>query len=334
MKIPTPQKTANGTYKLQLRLNGKSIMVTGATAAECKREALAIKSEHITGRVVQNKCTVTVTQAIDNYIVKRPKLSPSTVRGYRTIQKNVFTPVMEQLLDSVNWQKAIDDDKHSAKTLKNAWGLISSVLSENNLPVPKVRLQAPQSRERAFLQPENIPVFLKAINGTDYELAALLGLHSLRRSEICDMTMKDVDLKKNVLYVRGAAVPDENSKIVHKKENKNNASTRTVPIMMPRLTEILTQLEKEKYSGYLITCHPNTLWKGINSICKKNNLPEVGVHGLRHSAVSLAYHLRWDEKTAMQIFGYSDFQTMRKIYTHLADADKESDIKAMTDFFQ
>jgi integrase len=332
MKLPTPRKQASGLYVINLKLNGKNVAVHGETQAKCRRNATAIKADYLTGRVLVNKCNLTVTQAIDNYIDNRTKLSPSTIRGYKSIQKNVFTTVTNTKLDEVNWQKAIDDDDHAPKTIRNAWGFIASVLAENNLSVPKVRLPAKISRERAFLQPDQILTFIKAINGQECELAVLLGLHSLRRSEILDVTYGDVDLKNNIIHVRGAAVVDEDNKVVHKKTNKNASSTRDVPIMIPRLAELVEQGNGKK-TDYLVTCHPNTIWRTVNSICKKNNLPEIGCHGLRHSFVSLAYHLGWSEMATMQIAGYSDFQTMRKIYTHLADVDKNQAISSMREFF-
>ena len=332
MKVPTPEKQASGLYCIRLRLGGKSIAVTGHTPSECKREAAAIKAKHMSGEAPQKRCDITVTQAIDNYIKNRPKLSPSTVKGYKSIQKNVFIPAMEQKLDSVDWQNVIDKDEHAPKTVKNAWGLIVSVLTENNLPIPKVRLPAIISLERPFLQPEQIPTFLSAIHGQRCELAALLGLHSLRRSEILDMTYADIDLKQKIIHVRGSAVIDEHSNLVHKTENKNASSTRDIPIMISRLTELVKEHKGEK-TDYLVTAYPNSIYKEVNAICDKNNLPQIGVHGLRHSFVSLAYHLGWSELTTMQIAGYSDYNTMKKIYTHLADADKKANVKSMSAFF-
>lgn len=332
MKIPTPTKTASGAYRIQLRLGGKSVTIVKETAAECKREAIAVKADHMTGRVVQKKCTLTVSDAIDKYIAKRTKLSPSTVRGYKNIQKNIFTPVMMQVLDTVDWQTAIDADTHAPKTIRNAWGFIASVLMDNSLPVPKVRLPAVISRERPFLQPSQIPTFLAAIKGQRIELAALLGLHSLRRSEILDVTYADVDLKAGVIHVRGAAVVDENNTIVHKTTNKNATSTRDVPIMIPRFTELVKQHKGAK-TDYLVPLEKNTIWRDVNRICRENGLPEVGCHGLRHSFVSLAWHLKWDELSTMRVAGYADFQTMRKIYTHLAEADKKANVQSMSAFF-
>ena len=330
MKVPKPKKLKSGAYRIRLQLGEKSVMVYGSTEAECKRNATAIKADHLTGKVVQTKCTLTVTQAIDKYIADHPNLSPSTVCGYRNIQRNVFTDAMKLIADCVPWQKIIDNDAHSAKTIKNAWTFMRSVLRHIGIEPPNIRLKPVQTAERNFLEPEQIPIFLDAIHGKSYELAALLGLHSLRRSEIMDVTYNDIDLQHDTIHVRGAAVVDEHGKLVHKKENKNASSTRDVPIMIPRLKELV----EDGGDGYVVTINPNNVYRGINRVCSHNNLPQVGIHGLRHSAVSLAYHLRWDEKTSMQIFGYSDFNTMRKIYTHLAENDKKKNINAMTQFFK
>ena len=333
MKIPKPVKLKSGVYRVRLRLGGTSVMAYGKTEAQCKQNAALIKSEHRAGRVVQTKCAYTTRQAIDAYIAAKPKLSPCTVRGYDVIKRNRFQPYMDQIIDTVDWQRAIDEETCSPKTIKNAWGLIAPAMRHVGVTPPTITMPAVVLKEHEFLEPDEIPVFLDAIKGSRLELAALLGLHALRRSEICDLTMDDVDIKKGTLRVQGAAVPDKDNRIVHKAENKNSASTRTVPIMIPRLNELLTQLKKDGYSGYLVTCHPNSIYKAVNAACDKVGLPHIGCHGLRHSAVSLAYHLHWDELTAMHIFGYSDFQTMRRIYTHLAAKDRNANIQAMQQFY-
>jgi integrase len=185
-------------------------------------------------------------------------------------------------------------------------------------------------KERQFLDEKQIGTFIAALRGKKIETAALLGLHSLRRSEILDLTWDDIDLERGIIHVRGAAVIDKDGKLVHKSENKNASSTRDVPIMIPRLRELLSQGGE----GYIVNYRPNAMYIQINRECKKLGLPEVGVHGLRHSFVSLAYHLGWSEVATMRVAGYADYQTMRKIYTHLSEQDRKKDIGNMESFYK
>ena len=50
----------------------------------------------------------------------------------------------------------------------------------------------------------------------------------------------------------------------------------------------------------------NTVRRNINKICHAMGLQSVGIHGLRHSFVSLAYHLGVPEKIVMEIGGWHD----------------------------
>ena len=185
--------------------------------------------------------------------------------------------------------------------------------------------------ERPWLSPEQIPVFLDAVRGKQCELPALLALHSLRISEILDLTIDDIDFENRTIRVQGSAVPDESNAIVHKKANKTSKSTRTIPIMMQRAYDLL--LERKNDKGYLFQCRGNSVSESIRKICKKNGLPVVGTHGLRHSFASLAYHLGMSEMETMAIGGWSDYQTMRKIYTHLSEADKLKATNKMAEFY-
>lgn len=90
---------------------------------------------------------------------------------------------------------------------------------------------------------------------------------------------------------------------------------------MSQLVDALSSV-KEK-DEMVVTMSASWMLKGINSICEKYHLPLVGVHGLRHSFASLAYHLGMPEKIAMEIGGWSDDQTMRKIYTHISELDRK-----------
>lgn len=117
-------------------------------------------------------------------------------------------------------------------------------------------------------------------------------------------------LAENIINVRGAAVYDETQKLVHKETNKTGSSRRTVPIMIPRLAELLSRSDKK--SEYVITLSPETIQRTIDRVCERARLPVVGCHGLRHSFASLALHVGMAPDLAMRLGGWSDLATMKK----------------------
>ena len=110
-----------------------------------------------------------------------------------------------------------------------------------------------------------------------------------------------------------------------KPQNKTKKSRRPVP-MIPPLYDALMAAPKD--SAFIVNAATCTLFKHISKICQENNLPEVGMHGLRHSFASLAYHMGIPE-----IGGWKDLGTMHKIYTHLAEQDIAKRSREFTDYF-
>ncbi len=332
MKVPAARKLASGNWFIQLRLGGESIPVTERTEKECKRKAQMIKAEYLAGKrqppTPKEEKLPTVSEAIDAYIeAKSNILSPSTIRGYRTIQRTRFKGMMNQSLSDItdnDWIAACNAEAAicSAKTLSNAWRFLVSVVKfTTKETLPDVTLPQIVPNERPFLTADQIKVFIQAVHGTDIEIPALLALSSLRRSEVYALSWENVDLKNRILRVKGSVVLNEDGKFIYKKENKNKSSTRVVPILIDNLYNALER--DQRPSGLVVSSDPNSLRQKVNRICAKNNLPSVGVHGLRHSFASLAYHLGVPEKVTMEIGGWSDNHTMRKIYTHIAQSDVE-----------
>lgn len=338
MKVPEPRKLNCGTWFIQLRLNGVSVPVTGSTEKECRTTAELIKAEHRAGKrqIRKDKANPTLRQAIDEYIsVRSNALSPSTIRGYEIIRDNRFQSVMDKKLKDIkDWQKLCNAESKnvSAKSLKNSWYLIASVLKEFDLEVPKIKMPQVVSREHAYLEPEQIELFVKAIDGKNCEIAALLALSSLRSSELCALDWKNVDLKNRRILVSGSTVQGQNNKFVSKETNKSKSSKRYVPILMDELYNALSNCKTKERS--VVSYRPNTIFRQINKVCEDNQLPLVGVHGLRHSFASLAYHLGMPEKVAMQIGGWSDRETMSKIYTHLSQKDVSKYAEEMKQFYK
>lgn len=339
MKVPTPRKLKSGTWFIQLRLGGESVPVSARTKTECVQQAQLIKAEYKAGKRLEKRSESTLSQNIDAYIEKNSNvLSPSTIRGYRMIQKHRFESIMGRPVSKIRpeeWQGIVNGEAElcSPKTLKNALGFIRTVAEkEAGVKLPEITLPMAAPKERPFLQPDEIKPFIEAIKGSVYELPCLLGLCSMRISEIYALQWENIDQHPKYIQVRGAVVKDENNHFVRKEQNKNVSSTRKVPILIP---ELETAIERErKPSGPVVEVSQSAFREYLKGICTKNGLTIIAPHGLRHSFVSLAYHLRIPELYVMQMGGWSDFNTMRKIYTHIAQSDTEKYRSCFEEFYK
>lgn len=343
MKVPKARKLSSGSWFIQLRLGGESISVTARSEKECIHQAQLIKAEYLTGKrqpsTPEEETLPTLSQAIDQYIASRDNtLSPATIRGYLEVKKHRFKGIMGRSLSDLtdeDYITACNEEAKlcSAKTLKNAWSLVKSAVKyTSGQEPPDVPLPQVVPNERPFLDADEIQIFVKAAHGNPYEIPILLALHSLRRSEIMALRWENIDLKHRRILVKGAAVVDKDDILVQKAENKNRSSTRYVPILIDELYDALKAAQQP--SGLVVTCNPNTIWANVRRICAENGLPPVGTHGLRHSFASLAYHLNVPEKYTMEIGGWNDDGTMKKIYTHIAQKDVKKYEESFADFFK
>lgn len=345
IKVPDPTILPSGTYFGRVTVNGVRKSISAPTEAEYFVKARAAKTELIEIKKAPPK--MTLEEAINDFIKANDKvLSPSSIKGYKSMAKTRFLAYQQKDISSIDYQRMVNDElncmcgekdkvkKISPKTVANAYRLVTASLKHAKKTIPDLKLPEDinlaqiSKATRPWLDYEQIQIFLDAVKGKDCELAALLALNGLRRSELLHLTAGDIDLDKKLIHVNGASVYNADGEFIAKKTNKNDTSQRTVHIAIPRLEDLLRDR-----TGVLVTSKPNTTYVAVNRICEAAGLPQVGVHGLRHSFASLAYHLKWSEATVMREGGWSNTKTVHEIYTHLADQDANEDIQKMRDFF-
>lgn len=330
ISVPKPRKKTNGEYTAQLMVDGERVRVTGKNEADYYRRAKAYKSGLVE---IKHSKTLTLTKAIDNYIDKRSEiLSPSSIRGYRGIQKNRFQSVMKHDIHSISdWQSLVNEEVKtgcSPKTICNSWRFIGSVLRDNGITPPVIILPQRVANDKPFLEPDEVAEYISDLAGKSCELPALLALESLRQSELLALTWDDIDLAKGTISVRGAMVRNEFNEFVVKDTNKNETSRRTVPIFIPQLRALLESVPEDQRTGRLITQHPATIRRELLEVREGLTL-----HRLRHSYTSITYALGISEKQAMLWGGWADFGTMRRIYTHLSKAESTEAAAKLLNFY-
>lgn len=328
VRVPKPTHKGSAWYATVM-VDGQRTYVSGESEEEYYAKAQAVKTRQLAIKKAAPK--MTLGTAIDNYINDNDAvLSPSTINAYRSYRKTRFKDYMDDDVEQINYQRMINEEckKVSPKTVHNAYRLVTASLKHANILIPEINLPQKRKTERPWLDYQQISILLDKCKGKPYELGILLGLHGLRRSEILHLTSDDIDTERGLIYVRGASVIGENNKLTDKATNKTTSSTRTVNIVIPRLNDVVVGK-----NGKLITTNPTTMYSLINRLCEKNGLPQVGVHGLRHSYISLCFHLGWNMQTVMQQGGYSNPQVVNEVYRHLAAQDANADIQRMKDFY-
>lgn len=332
MKIPKATKLPSGNWRIQLRLGGESYSITESSKKAAERAAERIKAEYRDGmRQKENALRggskgVTVKEAMERYVKERENvLSPVTVRAYEIMRKRL-EPYGERELSTMrreDWQAILNElaAKYKPKTLKNTIVFLRSAVENAGVSVPKLELPQAAPKSIPFLKADEIEPFVNAVSFTDIAVPALLGLSSLRLSEIRGLRWENIAKGADFIRVENVMVLDASNTYVPKNRAKNVSSARNVPILIPELREAIER--DRKPAGPVLTITDKALRYRLAKVCREAGITVVGIHGLRHSFASLCYHLGVPELIAMEMGGWSNPGTMRRIYTHIAQSDIE-----------
>lgn len=324
VRYPKPRVLADGSLLGQVMIDGRRETVKAGSEKEYRARIDAFRAGvlELRDHPERQKLKTLLRGYID---ANEGTLSPSTLRGYEVAYKNRFQEQMEKRVCDIDWQKVISSEGKSAKTVRNAWGLVAAAMHAAGIAVPSVNLPQVPKVDQDFLDYEQIGKFLAAVRGEPVELAALLMLHSLRLSEA--LKLQAGDLVNGEIRVRGAVVEDKDGKMVEKPTNKNQTSARDVPVLIERLTEIWPE------SGPVVSMAPRDIRRALESVCKKAGVPVCSPHDLRRSFASLAYHLGWPERITQKVGGWGDASTLRAVYYKLAGADVDQAVESMRNYY-
>jgi integrase len=190
---------------------------------------------------------------------------------------------------------------------------------------------------------------LEVVKGDPIEPAVYLGLFlGLRRSEAVGLRWKDVDMENGIVHIRNTVV--RFSTISELEKTKSRASKRD--LFMPKaLKEYLQtvwdrQEEERKLTGRTFSdtehiCQwadgtvfqPDYVSQRFAKILKKNSLPHIRFHDLRHTAGSLLVNGGHTIKQVQEFLGHEKASTTLDIYTHVSMEGKKDTALAMDKLF-
>lgn len=309
-------KLPSGSYRVQKQINGKRYSFT-FDHKPTQKELLACFAQKEGAR----NGSMTFAQACDLYVSARTNtLSPSTIRGYKGIMKMLPDDFMGLLIDDMtanDVQREINilSAKLTPKTVRNYHGFISSILAEfrpnlilhTHLPMKDAKVPYIPSKE-------DVKALLGYAHGTRYEVPLLLACASLRRGEICALTMDDVE--GNTIHVTKDMVLTEDNRWVIKPP-KTVESVRDVVVP----DSVIDAINRNGlYKG-----SPSSISHWMNEAQKKLGLNQFSIHKLRHYFASAAHEAGVSDADIMKAGGWKTDHVMKSVYRHsLADDNSKA----------
>ena len=310
--------------------------------APTKEEAEFLSANFILNRNrLRDSKNWTLGEAVDNYIeLKRPVLSPSTIRSYESIRKYSFQDIMDMpisKISNIDLQNAINRemsrkpaDKRtqtlSAKSIKNNYGLISSTLKKY-MPNQYYDVTLPKSprKIRSLPSPEDI---YNAVKGTSMELPTLLAMWlSFTESEIRGLTKsKSIDgdyitIKEVLINVNGTDI----------RKSMAKEYTRNRRHQMP---DHIKELIEDVDGDIIVPLTPSQLYKRLNKLLAYKDIHGISFHDLRHVSASLMHILHIPEKYAQDRGGWKTDHIMKSVYTETFSEERKKADDIINNYFQ
>ncbi len=318
MKI---EKLPSGSYRVRKMYKGKVYTATFDSKPTQKEAMLAMAD--LLENASDKHAAMTFERAAEDYIEsKRNVLSPSTIKGYKTILRQItdaFLSLNIHDITALDVQEEINRmaQNHSPKTVRNHHGFISAILG-TFCPHLKLSTTLPQKLKNEPYIPsdEDVKLILQYSKGTEYEIPIILACYGMRRSEICALTVDDID--GDVIRITKAKVQDENKNWLV-KTTKTTASTRE--IIIPE-----NIAEKIRSQGYVYKGHPNRITCFLFDTQDKLGIPRFSIHKLRHYFASRMSSLGVPDADILRLGGWETDHIMKTVYRH-SMLDKEEHAK-------
>ncbi len=312
------ERLPSGSYRVRMTFNGKRQSVV-FDHKPTENEVMLKFSEKI-NTIIDCKHITFEIAAKEYCKLKQNVLSPTTYREYtKTCNRlsDEFKTLYIDQITALNIQHEVNTlsaDK-KPKTVRNYYGFIMSVIRtfRENFN-PKITLPQKEMKE-VYIPSDDIMKKLFAESQVRcsgrYYIPIILGCYGMRRSEICALTIDDI--QDNMVHITKSKVMNVDNEWIIKKYLKNDTSFRIIPISEDIANQIIKQ-------GYVYEGHPNDITGFINDFCKENNIPIFSLHKLRHYFCSRLSSENIDTETIMALGGWKTDYVLNSIYRHKVDS--------------
>ena len=292
----------------------------------------------------------------------RPNRERTTVHGYEGMIRNHIIPALGgvrlRALTGAHLQTYYADCMAaglSRNTVRKHHVLLHTALEaavrQGLVRDNATRCALPPAREQPrhrYYDAEQLNALFRACAGDPLEVPIkLAGYLGLRRSEVCGLKWRNVDLDARVLRV--CEVRTAVGGMAIEKAPKTYSSLRRLGYGgVSDLEELLTRLHREweraqaaggsfDPEGYVAVTpegkpwSPDVLGNRVAAFVAAHGLPPISLHGLRHSFASVANSRSVPMFTISKALGHSSTSTTSAVYTHLFDETVQDVVSVVAD---
>lgn len=266
----------------------------------------------------------------------------------KTKLKNVTKQILQEYFDYIAiYGRENGSEPLSPSTLKHFKNIVNQSLNlavkEDLLfinPCQYVQLPKRQQYDSQYYNVAQLKDLFRAIEGDVLEpLIKFTTLYGLRRSEVLGIKWDSIDFKYRRLTIKHTVVYF-NSR-VEKDTTKNKSSRRSFALTDEAIEILLKVMEQdeqnkqafgEKYieNDYVFKWpngkpfSPRYVSSHFQVLLKRNDLPHIRFHELRHSTVSLLLNNGYTLKDVQEYVGHADIRMTTDLYGHLDVARKNA----------
>ena len=320
----TPKKLPSGKWRVQGYFKDPmtGIVSRPSFTADSKAEASRMVAEYQAGLRLSRSDDPLVKDCVDRYIAsKESTLSPSTVRGYRTIQRNDLKLIENHRISTLtsdvvqNLISALSRT-HQPKTVRNIYALLTSSISMFSDKAFKVTLPQKKPIEYHIPTSEDVRNLIDNASESLRLPIVLAATGTLRAGEVCALRYRDVD--EGGIHVRCDMVKSADNEWVIKDVPKTSSSARFVPLP-PKVMDMIGRGDPD---AFVYGRNPAALDHAFRRLRDKLGL-KCRFHDLRHFAASSMHALNIPDAFIQERGGWKSNATLRAVYTHaLSDESK------------
>ncbi len=282
---------------------------------------------------------------------QKPYSARTIKRIHQIVSSSLNTAVYWQLIESNPCQRVKPPKVEKQADIKHfTLEQTQAFLEQLDTPYTVAhwgRAKKDGSGSRKHYEEKEIPLQFKVL----FHLAIFGGF---RRGELVALTWSDIDFQNRTITINKASARTKDGIIT--KAPKTFSSNRTVTL--PAGTMSLMRKHKTEQQRYRLSL--GTYWKGDdylfiqddgrqmdistpNKVFKKviriynetheGKLPEITLHGLRHTSATLLISQNVDVKTVSSRLGHSETSTTMDIYAHALQKQDELAAESLSELF-